>query len=500
MQRSKKLPAEKESASPIPETIMGYVSVAGPQSLFDPRPRKLPNTAKPFRAKAADRKAVGRELEKIGFTIVAASRLGFTVAGPAEAYEELTAGRVRTREKLVRRGRRRRYVTHVDIFGRKQPRELGVARARSQRLRIDGIALDQLRRHQAVSATPPSVNDFYFELPDDVADGLRASAAHANGSLGAGVLVAMPDSGMAPHPFYEAQGYQLLAADVAIPGTLPDEDPEGHGTAECANIFAIAPECEVAPIRCSNEEGKTVGGVAGFGLAKASGSQIITCSWSADLDIGLLTSGGGPPNISNPILGEILDALDDGILVIFASGNGNFSLEPQVPGVLAAGGVFINKNGNLCTSDIASAYKSPWFPGRTIPTVCGLAGMSPDQYLMLPVPPGSSLDVAHSGDPSDPDMPSDGTAPADGWARFSGTSAAAPQLAGAAAVLLGAKPDLMANQLVEAMVETARDVTAGRCHPIFMATPKAGPGRDVATGAGLIDVGAALAYAEANFP
>lgn len=364
---------------------------------------------------------------------------------------------------------------------------------------IDGIVLDQLRQSRAVSATPPVVDDFYLELPDDVADGLRAGPAHANGARGAGVLVAMPDSGMAPHPYYEANGYQLQTAEIAIPGMPPNEDPEGHGTGECANIFAVAPECEVLPIRCSNQQGKTVAGVAGFGLAKASGARIITCSWSADLDIGLLNSAQMPPNIGNGILGEILDALDDGILVIFAAGNGNFSLEPQVPGVLAAGGVFIDEDGDLRTSDIASAYKSPWYQGRTIPTVCGLAGMDPDQYIMLPVPPGSLLDVARSGDPSDPDLPFDGTASDDGWARFSGTSAAAPQLAGAAAVLLGAKSGLTANQITKALVKTARDVVTGRCHPIFMATPAAGPGRDVATGAGLIDVGAALAYAEAAF-
>src|SRR3954452_2104548 len=97
----RKLPAEKSSSSPIPETIFGYVSVTGPQSLFDRRLRKLPRTAKPFRAKAADRKVVERGLEKMGFTIIAGSRLGFAVTGPEAAYEELTGGRVRTREKLV---------------------------------------------------------------------------------------------------------------------------------------------------------------------------------------------------------------------------------------------------------------------------------------------------------------------------------------------------------------------------------------------------------------
>jgi len=488
----------KESTTPIPKTIMGYVSVAGPESLFGSRKRRLARTAKPFRAKAADRKAVGRELQRMGFKIITESRLGFTVAGPAAAYEELTGGRVRAREKFVRRGSRRCYITHLDISGRKQPRALGVARASSPRLLIDGIVLDQVRRPLQASAAPPEVNDFYLRLPEGVADGLRAGPAHARGARGAGVLVAMPDSGMAPHPYYEARSYQLLSPKTAIPGLPVDEDPQGHGTGECANIFAVAPECEVLPIRCSNDAGDTVAGMAGFGLAKEAGARIITCSWSADLDIGLLNSSERPPDIGVGILGEILDAIDDGVLVIFAAGNGNFSLEPQIPGVLAAGGVFMNKRGTLSTSDLASAYQSPWFPEQNVPTVCGLSEMDPDQYLMLPVPPGSLLDVERSGDPGDPDMPSDGTARDDGWARFSGTSAAAPQLAGAAAVLLSEKPGLNPKQIIEALTETARDVVRGFCNPIFE-TEEARRGRDIATGAGLIDVDAALAYAEANF-
>jgi hypothetical protein len=489
----------KKATSPIPKTIMGYVSVAGPESLFDSRRRKLPRTAKPFRAKAADRKTVCRELQRMGFTIMAESRLGFAVAGPAEAYEELTAGRVRTREKLVRRGSRHRYVTHVDVSGGKQPREIGVARARSPRLGIDGIVLDQRRRTLDVSARPPQVDGFYLRLPGGVAQRLHARPAHANGARGAGVLVAMPDSGMAPHPFYKTRGYQLLETKIAIPGISPQGDPEGHGTAVCANIFAAAPECEVLPIRCSDEESNLVGGVAGFALAKESGAKIITCSWSANLEMDLFNSAERPPDAGNGIFGEILDALDAGILVVFAAGNGNFSLEPQVPGVLAAGGVFMDEEGALRTSDLASAYESPWFPGHSVPTLCGLAGMDPDDYLMMPVPPGSLLDIKYSGDPSEPDTPFDRTARDDGWARFSGTSAAAPQLAGAAAVLLGAKPELTAPQIIEALVNTGRDVVTGFCNSIFE-TPEAQPGPDIATGGGLVDIGAALAYAEANFP
>ncbi|MCL6739358.1 S8 family serine peptidase [Streptomyces neyagawaensis] len=80
---------------------------------------------------------------------------------------------------------------------------------------------------------------------------------------------------------------------------------------------------------------------------------------------------------------------------------------------------------------------------------------------------------------------------------FSGTSAAAPQVAGAAAVLLGARPELNPAQVVEALATTAVDVTIGANHPRFNRPARIGP--DEATGAGLVNVDAALSFALDGF-
>jgi subtilisin family serine protease len=107
------------------------------------------------------------------------------------------------------------------------------------------------------------------------------------------------------------------------------------------------------------------------------------------------------------------------------------------------------------------------------------------------------IDVSESL-PDLPDDPEgDGTPGNDGWALFSGTSAAAPQLAGAAALLLGAKPTLKPHQVIEALSKTALDVTTGACHPRFNNLATAGP--DLATGSGLVNVSAALKFALDNF-
>jgi subtilisin family serine protease len=195
---------------------------------------------------------------------------------------------------------------------------------------------------------------------------------------------------------------------------------------------------------------------------------------------------------------EIQDAIHSGILVIFSAGNGQFSAEPQVAGVLAAGGVFADQSGNLRASDYASGYQSTWFDNHVVPTVCGLVGMQPRaQYLMLPVPPGCEIDQEEA-EPTDDDPATDGTPGNDGWALFSGTSAAAPQLAGAAALLLGAKPTMTPPQVIEALSRTAVDVVVGHSFPQRF-NNAATPGPDLATGMGLINVGAALQYATAHF-
>src|SRR5262249_33976463 len=172
------------------------------------------------------------------------------------------------------------------------------------------------------------------------------------------------------------------------------------------------------------------------------------------------------------------------IFVVFSAGNGQFSIEPQIPEVFAAGGVFMSSNMAIQASNYASGYLSPFFADRIVPDACGLVGLLPRAaYIMLPVKPGCELDVVESRS-DDEGNPGDGTPPNDGWALFSGTSAAAPQIAGVAATLLSAKPHLTPAQLKEALTKTAIDVTSGHSHPRFNSS--ASIGRDQATGSGLV--------------
>ena len=148
------------------------------------------------------------------------------------------------------------------------------------------------------------------------------------------------------------------------------------------------------------------------------------------------------------------------------------------------GGVYMHPDGTLEASNYASGFASPIYPGRDVPDVCGLVGMMPRaRYIMLPVQPNGNADATGAGGPP-PD--SDETAPDDGWAVFSGTSAAAPQLAGVCALMKQASPGLSPPQARDVLKQTARDVVLGSCSASTGAN-QASTGPDLATGHGLAD-------------
>jgi subtilisin family serine protease len=112
---------------------------------------------------------------------------------------------------------------------------------------------------------------------------------------------------------------------------------------------------------------------------------------------------------------------------------------------------------------------------------------------MLPVEPGDAIDEENSA--AGTAFPfGDETAPDDGWAAFSGTSAAAPQLAGTAALIKQVAPDITPAAVKEVLAVTARDVVIGMCSPVpdIHGGLPAGPGDDDATGPGLVDAWSAV--------
>jgi subtilisin family serine protease len=340
--------------------------------------------------------------------------------------------------------------------------------------------------------TPPKVPFFNLRVPDDVTTRLRVDAIHKKGGTGKGVRVVMVDSGFAhqAHPFFAARGYKSSVA--LAPHAFNDKtDPNGHGTGESTNIFSIAPGATFIGVKVDDDNDPQGGAslLEGFQTALKQKPNVISVSMGFDLrDQQTGRQLVVLPSSLAALEAEVIDAVAQGIMVVFSAGNGHFSFPGMMPDVLSAGGVFVDKNDELQASDYASAFDSKIYSGRHVPDCCGLVGLQPHAaYIMLPVPPGCEIDRECSAD-------GDKTTPNDGWGVFSGTSAAAPQLAGICALLLEKNPGLAPAEIKAVLERTARDVLVGNSNASSSDTNTplvASAGDDGATGSGLVDAFAA---------
>jgi subtilisin family serine protease len=313
------------------------------------------------------------------------------------------------------------------------------------------------------------------------------------------------------HPHYTQHGYTI--GDIQAVGDLDVYgDEEGHGTAEAANIFAVAPGATVSFIKANspgtaeNDWSYRSYPVAAFQAARQyQDPQIISCSW------GLLRPKAEPGQPPQPfpepgLLLEIAHAVHSGTVVVFSAGNKGITddrsgdadrISVSHPMVISAGGAYPIRGGGFRASNIASSFDSHLYreSSRHVPDVVGLVGEEPKGILiMLPTEPWSVMDdgygSAGTGLKWDVFDNADNTTISDGWCVASGTSAAAPQAAGMAALLLERYPGLRPMAVKNILENTALEVRTGSSST----DQAAGPGWDAATGFGLINGKAALGY------
>jgi subtilisin family serine protease len=340
------------------------------------------------------------------------------------------------------------------------------------------------------SLKPPAVDYFHLNVPDEVTGLLNVDKVHKAGTTGKGIRVVMVDTGFAhSHPYFVSKGYKS-SVDLAPHASNDATDLNGHGTGESANLFAVAPDITFVGIKVDNDDDPRNGAsmLEGFQQALVHNPQIISLSMGYDLRADDGTQLSELPNNMAALEAEIQAAIARGIIVVFSAGNGHFSFPGMMPSVISAGGVFVDENGGMQASNYASAFHSEIYRGRSVPDFCGLVGMLPNaNYIELPVPPGSEIDREEAGQ-------GDGTAPDDGWGVFSGTSAAAPQLAGVCALLLEKSPGLSPSDAKAILRRTARSVTRGSANPASGDNNVGEPASTSdtgAAGAGLIDAFAA---------
>ncbi len=417
-----------------------------------------------------------QRLQAEGFEVLETGRVTISIAGSVDLYERVFKTKIVAQDKTVIKGGGLESIGQ--FLDTPDTNMVGFVDPSSSSLSdlIEGIALTEPVYYTDVglpSQSPPNPS-YWHLIPQDIAQKLNAVTAHQQGIKGQGINVVMVDSGWYRHPFFTRNKYRgktILGAGCIN----PEVDENGHGTGESANLFSLAPDINFTMIKWNFKNS-----IAAFKKAIALRPDIISCSWGSSKQYLPLSA------YEMALTANIADAVYQGIIVVFSAGNGHWGFPSQHPDVIAAGGVYVDSDGKLEASNYASGFSSNIYSGRIVPDICGLVGKKPRAaYIVLPVPPGSTLDAAF-GIPGIKHPDADETSSEDGWAAFSGTSAAAPQVAGICALMKQVNPQLSPQQAKKILQQTAIDVIAGNCNSAT-GGHSAKPGFDWATGSGLVN-------------
>jgi subtilisin family serine protease len=243
-------------------------------------------------------------------------------------------------------------------------------------------------------------------------------------TLGQGVTVAVVDSGIAPHSALpNVTDHRNFSSDSEPYDTL------GHGTHVAGIIGAvtgaakgIAPHCKILSLKVLGHSGMW----SNYSVAQA-------VRHAADAKVDIVCMSLGSPSPSESVHQAIKYASGKGVIVVCAAGNdgGAVNFPAAFSEVIAVGAV--DRAGNVCE-----------FSSR-----------------------GKEIEVAAPGQ----DITS--TWLGDGYATISGTSMAAPFVAGVLALYISAHGKATPSQAMDALIQTCRDMGL--------------PGHDSDYGWGLLD-------------
>lgn len=463
---------KKKVESPnVPKEIFAQVSPKsiGGRSLFEEGAFATSDNIQNYLSEREVTLNAVEDLKNAGFNVLQITNTTINISGSASDYKKAFGQEIIAEEReSIKSGTEKEMVTYLDTT---QTDVTGLIVPRSGKMAnyIEGVAIETPYYTFAPNYLPPTKEYWHLNVPGDVSVGCNADRAHRAAITGKGVHVVMVDTGFYKHSFFAQRGYRVNPVKLA-PGTLnPLTDDNGHGTGESANIFATAPDCTLTPMKWN-----FANSTAAFNSAVSLNPDIITCSWGSHSPNSLSAA-------NQTLAAAIALAVARGIIVVFSAGNGHWGFPGQHPDVISAGGVYLGDNMSLRASNYSSGFDSNIYPGRRVPDVCGLVGQSPGaKYIMLPIQAGCDIDTDGAG-ASHPAK--DETGANDGWATFSGTSAAAPQLAGVAALVKQACRRLSPSQVRDIMKSTAIDVTTGTSATGTSSTN----GPDNSTGHGLIN-------------
>lgn len=335
----------------------------------------------------------------------------------------------------------------------------------------------------AVTPPPPPPTPVVFEPNPAYSQHLaltNTTAAHSAGLTGQGSRIGVVDSGvMRNHPALSPRVLANLNYVSSPPNNLAIDDVVGHGTA-------------VSQIMAGTPFGAWPGGIA-------PGAQIISARIIADKEP--TDDGSGQGNETSGALGLKAvhqDLINRSVRIMNNSWGGVYWTDPAAtaaiadeyrPFIQSNGGLVVFANGNESRANPSSlaALPSQLGPGGSRPAadlergwlaVGALDDANPTQLASYSnacgvamryclVAPGTVVVTGTNDGPTSPTY----------W-QWRGTSLAAPQVAGAAALVWQAFPYFDNDLVRQTLLGTAKDLGA--------------PGADATFGYGLLDVGKAV--------
>ncbi len=303
----------------------------------------------------------------------------------------------------------------------------------------------------------------------------NTDAAHAAGFTGKGVTIGLLDSGIRrDHPTLDGRVTRSFVYLDPRTNNLNVDDVLGHGTivAQLAGgrpfgdwPGGIAPDATFVSARIISDAPPSDDG-------SGKGNEVSDGSWLGDIHEDLITGGARISNNSwgglywtggDTVTRTFVNALkpfvvDWGGLVVFATGNEGFDNPSDTAALPSLGaGAEILERGWLAVAALNTLEPTKL---ADYSNACGIA----QNYCL--VAPGSVVFTDVLDPPGDPSY----------WVG-SGTSFAAPQVSGAAAVVWEAFPYFSNDEVRQTLLGTAVDLGAPGVDPIF--------------GHGLLDVGEA---------
>jgi subtilisin family serine protease len=303
----------------------------------------------------------------------------------------------------------------------------------------------------------------------DVATYLGANQIWQDGVTGDGIVIGIIDGGMTADRKLDRDTPGLVPRVVggwptANWGTISRWD--GHANKMAINALGMAPHAEIYDIRISDSAdcgGAMSDAIAGLQWAiekhRRDGTpQILSCGW------GIYQCSDDPryaTDASHPLTRKIVEAIDEGILVLFAAGNGGQTCPRSSCGEDVGPGKSIwGANGHPRVMTVGAANKDEQWIGYSSQGPAALDDFKPDFCGISHFSGYNSCDT--------------------------GTSTACAVAAGVIALLKQARPTLTQETAKRILKTTAKDIGP--------------PGWDRHSGAGIIQAKAAYNELVGNSP